>query len=464
MVELIGRSVELEEMEKRYSSSGIRTLAIMGRRRIGKTALITEFCRDKPHLILTSIEGSYSASIRSFDYSIDEFLGIKGTESRDFLDIVGRLKKLETGKERLVIVIDEYTYLCESEPACNSFLQIFIDHALQEMNAFLIVSGSLVGIMEDVLMNDEGPLYKRFIGPMKIKELPYYTCREFHQNLSEEDNIRLYSMVGGIPMYHQMMGFDTVEDNVKNSLLGSYSMLREEANYIVMRELNPVSHHLDILRVISEGATSGKEIAEKVGIDDELCHRYLKRMESLNIITKLNPMCGASKKEKIYRVSDNLIRLYGDVILPRITMASNEDRDYAYHSIEESLKQFYGPAFEDICRQYVMKHYRCKEIGSWWGKIVGESTDIDIVALCEENGMEYHLVCECKFRNKQTGLREMKELERRSEYLKNCYNKRFCLFSRMGFTDELEEYAESFGIELVDPKKMFEPWSNGNKQ
>ena len=88
------------------------------------------------------------------------------------------------------------------------------------------------------------------------------------------------------------------------------------------------------------------------------------------------------------------------------------------------------------------------------GKSDGVLTDFDIVALCEENGNEYHLLCECKFHNKESGIREMKELETVANSLKGCYNRRFGIFSRSGFTDELIEYAGSGGIELLTPEIM----------
>ena len=153
MERLIGRDLEIEEMERRYSKPGVRTLAIWGRRRVGKTYLIQEFCRDKPHLVLTAIEHSLPDSIRSFDETIDRYTGIpREKDSKNLCDILERLKDIGTDKERTVIVIDEYTFLCEEDPSCNSYLQVFIDRDLQNMNAFLIVCGSAIKMMEKIMI------------------------------------------------------------------------------------------------------------------------------------------------------------------------------------------------------------------------------------------------------------------------------------------------------------------------
>ena len=455
MTKLVGRAAELEEMERRFRNPNIRTLAIWGRRRVGKTALIQEFVKDKRHVILTAIEHSYVDSIRAFDESLDEFTGIR-TENRSigFPDVLKRLSSVDKENERTVIVIDEYTYLCEEDQSTNSYLQIFIDHELQNMNALLIICGSSIKMMENIFTDGKGALYRRFIGPMKILPLTYDACRQFHPDMCEEDRMRLFSLIGGIPLYHLMMNDDTVEECVKNNFLGTYAPLREEADFIIARELEPVSTSLSILRAISDGHVSGKEIVEATGMTKENVYSNLRKMETIGVVSSLNPMCGANRKDKIYRITDNLIRLSNEVLMPNITAVSGQDREFGYGTILPRLQTFYGPAFEDVCVQYIRKHRRCKEIGSWWGKSNGVSTDIDIVALCEEDGNEYHLLCECKFRNKESGIREMKELETVAGSLKNCYNKRFCMFSRSGFTDDLIEYAESNGIELLTPELM----------
>ena len=89
-MELIGRRLYLEEMERRYANERVKTMALWGRRRIGKTAIIRKFCENKPHIILTAVEDSYERSIESFDRSLDMYLGEGPTESRGFQDILDR--------------------------------------------------------------------------------------------------------------------------------------------------------------------------------------------------------------------------------------------------------------------------------------------------------------------------------------------------------------------------------------
>ena len=452
-MELVGRKGYLEEMERRLSNPGIKTMAIWGRRRVGKTALIREFCKGKPHIFLTAVENSYEASMESFGREIDRYTGTECTGTDNFPDLLDRIAGLDMGDRRFVVVIDEYSYLCKERPECNSHLQRFIDHDLQDSNMMLIVCGSSALVMDDLFNNPNGALYKRFIGPIKVEPLPYYECAAFHPGMSEEDLLRVYAIAGGTPLYHILMRGGTIEECIKDALVGPLAPLREEAEALLTRE--GVPGLTDIVMAISRGRTSGKEISDLTGETKESCYGKLKKLELLGIVESLNPMCGAPRKERIYRIRDGLVRLYYGVIAPNMTAVTAYDRDLAYESILPALNDFYGPAFEEECCQFIHRRYHCKEIGRWWGKVGGDYADIDIIALCENDGIQFHLVCECKFRNKMTGEREARELELRTQATNGCFNPRYCIFSRSGFTDDLEEYADDKGIILLTPMDMF---------
>ena len=53
-----GRSRELEELNRRYASDEFQFIPVYGRRRVGKTALINEFVKDKVCVYFTAVKGS----------------------------------------------------------------------------------------------------------------------------------------------------------------------------------------------------------------------------------------------------------------------------------------------------------------------------------------------------------------------------------------------------------------------
>ncbi len=52
------REEELRIMNQRYEKNGFECIVIYGRRRVGKTALINEFCKDKPTVYFSALNAS----------------------------------------------------------------------------------------------------------------------------------------------------------------------------------------------------------------------------------------------------------------------------------------------------------------------------------------------------------------------------------------------------------------------
>ena len=49
------REDELRKLNKRYAGDKFECIVIYGRRRVGKTALINEFCKDKPTIFFSAL-------------------------------------------------------------------------------------------------------------------------------------------------------------------------------------------------------------------------------------------------------------------------------------------------------------------------------------------------------------------------------------------------------------------------
>ncbi|MBO6083902.1 MAG: hypothetical protein J6O90_02315 [Candidatus Methanomethylophilaceae archaeon] len=455
MARLIGRGAEIRELNRAFADPETKTVAVWGRRRVGKTALVREFCRDKTHIILTAVEGSFEGSLRSFDRSLDAFTGTEGNGSKSLGDVLERIMSIFAGGERLVIVFDDYPLLSVADKASDASLRKFIDIGLKGMKALLIVCGSSGKAMRNILENKSSPLCGSFQSKLAVEPLRYRACQAFHPYLSEQNLLRIYSIAGGIPYYHQMMWGNDIEECIKNSLVGPGAPLLEEVRRMAAVDMQPADTNMRILRAISEGHATGREIADITGQTTTACYQNLSNLEMLGIVSQINPMCGANKKEKIYRISNGLVRVYNDIIIPNMTAVTDPDRDVGYKAMLHPLIDFYGSAFETMCRQYVADNYRCTEMGSWWEKRLEKDPIIDIVAHCRDGGNEFHLVCECRFGNEETGMRELDRLVEASDRMEGCYNRRYCLFSRAGFTNDLRAYAENNDIDLMDLRRMY---------
>ena len=186
------RENELNELNRRYQKNKFECIIIYGRRRVGKTALINEFCKEKPTIFLSALNASSQENLEALSKAIYE---IKHSETDTFpvyssfdaaFTEITRMAK----EERLIFVIDEYPYLAKADKSISSRLQHIIDHVWKDSNLFLILCGSSMSFMEYQVLGYESPLYGRRTGQFKIKALNYKEITVFNTTLNNEVFLR----------------------------------------------------------------------------------------------------------------------------------------------------------------------------------------------------------------------------------------------------------------------------------
>jgi uncharacterized protein len=165
--------------------------------------------------------------------------------------------------EKVVLVIDEFTYLFAKEPGIQSQLQNAIDNHLLNSNVILILSGSHVGMIEEVISYHK-PLYGRITFQIKLEPFDYLESSHFYPNYSNEDKIRTYAVFSGIPFFLSLIDDKkTVKENVVELLLEDHAILAEETEFFLKQELRSVSSYTMIIHAISFGSTRLGEISTK---------------------------------------------------------------------------------------------------------------------------------------------------------------------------------------------------------
>ncbi|MCL1810858.1 MAG: ATP-binding protein [Methanomassiliicoccaceae archaeon] len=440
MDEFIGREKELAYLEHMYSSGKRQTCAIYGRRRIGKTTLIGKFCEGKPTLYIQFFDGTESANLLAIRDAVTEMKGEDPGAFRDFLDALKAIRRI-CSEERTVLVFDEYPYLTKSSGYISSAVQKFIDHDLRGTNTMLIICGSSIRAMRKELEDPVGPLFGRFPVRMEIKPLPMTDCRRFHPQMTDLDAMKVYMVVGGVPYYHEIMDGNTFEECIRNSFVGPPAPLSDEALVMVQRELSPSSSYISLLTFIAGGSVTIKELAEKMRISDSLCGRYVRDLEFIGMVERVNPMAN-TPKDTILRIKDNLLRFHFSVVRRYGSRLRAEDTDAVYTEMEQDIDTFFGQAFEDVCSEFIQRRFVCREIGKWWGRGAYGDREIDIVADAREGGTGIFLLCECKFRRRKSDFSVLNRLADSADFVKGPNNRRLVLFSISGFDGDLIEHAE----------------------
>ena len=179
------RKEELGFLEKRYKNRTFEFFVIYGRRRVGKTELIKNFLKNKPHLYLLCNKSGTKRNIERFKRKIAEYLHEPVIATNDMEEIFSYLAG-KTKDKKIVIAFDEFSYLVEKDSAIPSIFQVVIDEVLKNTNIFLILCGSSISMMEKGVLSYKSPLYGRKTAHIRVMPLALdYFTDFFPQNRKE---------------------------------------------------------------------------------------------------------------------------------------------------------------------------------------------------------------------------------------------------------------------------------------
>ena len=447
----IGRKKELKLLEELYNSQKFEMLILRGRIKVGKSYLLNHFSKKYQNntVFFTADKSAEKSNVKSFCEELNNVLKF-GTFLNSFetwKDVFSFFKDIEL-KQRLVIIIDEFTYLHSSNPAFDSILQNAIDRVLKQKNIFLILCGSEVSTIEDIIDDSTKPLYGRKTAELKLEPFSYLEAKEFFPKYSNEEALTVYSILGGTPLYLSL--FDdglSIRENIIKNCLSTTGYLFNEVENLLRMELKETSFYKNIMLAINSGASNLNTIRDKVGEDSAKISKYISVLINLGYIKKEIP-CGEKDRIRntLYSISDNYFAFYFAFIFKHRNILNgfiSPEIFYEKEITNEKLNAFIGKRFEDICKAYLKQQFYLgkmpfypQEIGRWWGNdpILKKQEEIDILALDDENA----IICECKYTNETFDLKQLKDLEQ-SALCINKENKSFIIFSKSGVTTKVEE-------------------------
>ena len=452
----IGRDKELNHLNQLYKTSAFQFPVIYGRRRVGKTALINEFVKDKETIFFTGLETNAKQNLENFSKSIFYYTSGLSTNPifPSFQDALEHVFALSDDK-RIILVIDEYPYVARAYKGFASILQVLIDRHKDRSKLFLILCGSSMSFMEEQVLGYKSPIYGRRTAQFKISPFDFFESCLCFNNFSPYEMAMIYGMAGGTPQYLLQMSDNlTVEENIKHTFLRTTSYLFEEPNNFLKQEVREPAIYNAIISAVAGGGTKLSEISGKVGEQTSACAAYLKTLISLGIIKKETPITEKSSKKTIYSIADNMFRFWYRFIPSNMSIIQNDMIEAAYKNIAVHLSSYMGVVFEEICKQYLWKLNRegkiitFMDLGRWWGgsPVTKREAEIDILAVIDKDSA---IFCECKWTNEDVDLSVLESLIQRSGLFSFQY-KYFYLFSKNGFTAGCVKRAKELGnIELV---------------
>ena len=316
----IGRESELNFLEERYSSNKGELVVLYGRRRVGKTETLKQFCKDKPHLFFSCRECTDKLQLKNFSEKLlKEKIPASAyiSEFTDWENAFRSITELPYGEKKKLVVIDEFPYMCKGNESIPSVLQNLWDDLLKDENIMLILCGSAMSFIEKELLAEKNPLYGRATGIYKMTEMGFYDAAKFFPDYSPKEKVIAYSILGGIPHYlNQFDGNRTLEKNIKKSILSKGCALYSEVEFLLRQELRETPVYNSIIEAVALGNTKLNEISMKSLIDDtSKTSVYLKNLIELGIIEREFSISESIKEKAnsnkgLYRITDNFFRFW----------------------------------------------------------------------------------------------------------------------------------------------------------
>ncbi|MDR2258139.1 MAG: ATP-binding protein [Treponema sp.] len=441
-------------LEEQRAEKNASFVVLYGRRRVGKTALISRFIRKKRALYFLATEEGEGENREAFRNLAAEFSGneLLRHSDADWL-LIWKTLVSEAGEERLIIAIDEFQYLAQANPAFPSVMQKIWDTVLADKNIMLILCGSSVSMMESACLSYGSPLYGRRTGQIKLAPIPFSHYGKFFPKTGERELAELYAVTGGIPKYIEFFRHDSggLFEKIRRHILSASGFLYDEPAFLLQKEVSEIGSYFSIIKTIAAGNHKLAQIAAAMNIKQTGLSKYLGTLISLDIIEREVPVT-EEKPEKSkrgrYRIRDNFLLFWFKFVFPSLSYAAIGKTAVVEKKIKENFIDGHaGFVYEDICRERMREldfsknwGFTIDRCGRWWD----HREEIDIAAY--DSGGEDIIFGECKFTAKKTGPAALRELERKSRLVDWKAGRRrdhFILFSVSGYTGELKALAKT---------------------
>jgi len=455
----VGRTRELNELNRLYKSDKFQCVVMYGRRRVGKTSLISEFIKGKETIYFTGQETNAKDNLESLSQSIFTISSDFAASAPVFSGYKEALEAVFNAAQnrRVVLAIDEYPYLAQSYRGISSLLQTLIDKYKDTSKLFIILCGSSLSFMENQVLGYKSPLYGRRTAQFRIMPFDFAQTKEYfaNSNFNKENIALLFGVTGGIPLYLSLMDKTlSVEENIKQNFLSSSGYLFEEPGNLIKQECREPAQYNAIIRAIANGASRLSEISTKVGMESGLCSTYITKLTSIGIVKKEHPFREETSRKTIYTLDDGMFRFWFRFVPDNMALIQRGETDLAYEQILPQISAYMGGVFEEICKQYLWQQNLSKQLpfmftdaGRWWGtdKRIKAECEIDIIAANKEDA----IFAECKWTNEHVGAKIIDTLIKRSE-LFNYTTKHFYLFAKKGFANGITADANITLISYMD--------------
>lgn len=359
---LIGRKKEIEILNKVLDSHKAEMIAVLGRRRVGKTYLIEQVYGDRIVFEQIGVRNATSEEqlitfIDSLKRLAKEPIEEPRTWQEAFFRLRDVLEPLMSKDKKQVLFFDELSWLVGNDSKFLDFLGHFWNSWASRQNLVVVLCGSASSWIIQQVINDKGGLHNRvtkyfYLKPFTLNETEAY-FKAKHINFTRYQIAQLYMAFGGIPLYlEQVEGSKSDIQNINDICFETQGFLRNEFNRLYPALFDNAEHHIAVVRALAKShkGLSRNEIIQNAKVPNgSSTSKVLEELEQTDFILAYHPF-GKKKKGKIYRLADEYSNFYLQFI--ENTVYEGEGT-FMQLSQLQTFKIWRGYAFEGICMKHV---------------------------------------------------------------------------------------------------------------
>lgn len=461
----LNRSNELDLLQQRLGGRTAELLIVYGRRRVGKTELLTHLASQVRSVYYEATDTVAADHLRDLTTELarssgDQVLASQPLTSWDAaLAAVARF----VGSQRTLVIFDEFQLLARQSPELETTLSRWWRTTARTIPIMLVLAGSELSFFEDSVL--AGQFYGRRTGQLKLAPFRAREAALFHPGYSHEDRIRSYSICGGVPYYlERFPDRRPLVENLLREVFQRTGLLHDEAELMLRQSIPDPTNHIAALRSVALGHNRVSTIADRTLLTPAHVTKILDSLERLGLVERLRPVTASPRAKKTaYAISDQFLRFHFRFVEPARSQLRTNDLAQAYldHTVLPQLDHHASRAWEEICREHVLHTSPgVSAVGRWWGQVPTgdgrrtEEREVDVVGV---DGSRAPVVAGmCKWTARPVDFDELNLLDRLLAHVGGRAAGSRYLFSRSGFTDRLAAYAAADSrLHLVTPADIY---------
>jgi hypothetical protein len=460
----LNRVDELGQLRARVDGTDPELLVVYGRRRIGKTELLTHLAASVRSLYVEATDSVPADQLRDLGTELarvsgDELLATQSLTSwAAALAAIGRF----VGDQRTLVVLDEFQLLARRSPELETILSQWWRTTGRKLPIVLVLAGSELSFFEDEVL--AGQLYGRRTGQLRLEPFSPRDAGLFQPAYSAEDRIRTYAVCGGVPYYlDRFRDARSVAANLLAEVFQRTGLLHDEAELMLRQSIPAPANHIAVLRSIADGHNRNNQISRRTGLAPAHVTKLLDALERLGLVERLRSITASPKARRTtYAIRDQFLRFHYRFVEPARSQLRTTSLASAYveETVLPQLDAFTSRTWEEVSQQHVLANVPgVTAVGRWWGPVPTgdgrrtEEREIDVVGVDGERSVI--ALGTCKWTARPAGLGELRLLDHLAPFA-GAHSPLRLVFSRSGFDEELTaRAAHDPTVRLVSPADIY---------